>query len=178
MDDAILNIASGKIKPIGLVNLASYFLVNVDTMYYEKTDPEEVEAEWNNWSRAYSKSFNINEDIFKFLERTSMLFDQICIYRFLEHVPMDKVLYFIYLLSTVTKAGSKVDVIVPDYEILAHMILSEEHNIANDVLDFESSNILLTTELLNEPSCPHASVWTEWRAHHFFNLEKRWGKWL
>jgi hypothetical protein len=31
----------------------------------------------------------------------------------------------------------------------------------------------LTTELLNEPSCPHASIWTEWRAHHLFTLEGR-----
>ena len=100
-------------------------------------------------------------------------FDRITIYRFLEHVPMDKVPYFIYLLSTVTKPGAEIDVIVPNYNTLAHMILSEQANIANDVMDFEANNILLTTELLNEPSCPHASIWTEYRAQRFFRLEGR-----
>ena len=38
---------------------------------------------------------------------------------------------------------------------------------------FEEHNILVTTELLNEPSCPHASIWTVDRAYHFFEMEGR-----
>jgi hypothetical protein len=38
---------------------------------------------------------------------------------------------------------------------------------------FPEHNILLTTELLNEPSCPHASIWTRNRAKYFFSLEGR-----
>ena len=39
--------------------------------------------------------------------------------------------------------------------------------------NFEAHNITLTTELLNEPSCPHASIWTPDRAYYFFGLEGR-----
>ena len=173
MNDVILNIAGGKFPPLGLDKLTSYFLVNVDTMYYQHMAPGAVERALREWGGLASNTYNINSDIFNFLERTTMEFDKITIYRFLEHISMDRVLYFIYLLSTVTKPGNEIDVIVPNYNTLAHMILSEEANIANDVIDFEANNILLTTELLNEPSCPHASIWTEYRAHRFFGLEGR-----
>jgi hypothetical protein len=166
----ILNIASGKIPPLDLdYKDQNYFIVNVDTMFYENTPPDVVEQEYNNWQGYQMRSYNIKSDIFEFLERTVMRFDQVCIYRFLEHVPFDKVLYFIYLLSTVTKSAGNVDVIVPNYEELAKMLLAEDPMEPG----FEAHNILLTTELVNEPSCPHASIWTKQRAHHFFQLEGR-----
>ncbi len=174
MTKTILNVAGGKIPPIDLnYEDENYFIVNVDTMYYQSKDPGEVEFERSDWMQYENKTFNIKEDVFTFMERTSMWFDRICVYRFLEHVPMDKVLYFIYLLSTVTQKGAEIDVIVPNYLILANMIINEEYQVANDVVNFEAHNIELTTELLNEPSCPHASIWTEWRARYFFELEKR-----
>lgn len=169
----ILNIAGGKIPPLDLKATEPNFLVNVDQMYYKDSSPKYVEQEYESWMKLGSLEFNIREDAFTFMERTSMFFDRVTIYRFLEHVSMDRVLYFIYLLSTVTKKGSEIDVIVPNYETLGHMLISEEANITSQLINFEEENILLTTELLNEPSCPHASIWTKWRAHHFFQLEKR-----
>ena len=168
---SILNVAGGKMRPIDLAG--PYFLVNVDKMYYRNADPDLIEQEYVLWRRLGSKSFNVRLDVFEFMERTALWFDKVCVYRYLEHVSMDKVLYFIYLLSTVTKKGATIDVIVPNYELLAKMILDEKVDVARKSINFESSNIILTTELLNEPSCPHASIWTTWRAHHFFQLEKR-----
>lgn len=173
MGNTILNIAGGKIEPIGLENFVPYFLIDVDTMYYDHTDPAIVEQNHKHWKQIGCERYKISEDIFTFLERTTLMFDRIVIYRFLEHVSMDRVLYFIYLLSTVTKPGSIIDIIVPNYEILAHMILSERPNVEHNLIDFEAHNIVLTTELLNEPSCPHASIWTEYRARYFFGLENR-----
>lgn len=169
MGNTILNIAAGKFLPIDLETFEPYFLVNVDTMYYGHVIPELVEGQHEQWIQLASKSYKVKKDIFEFMERTSLSFDRVCIYRYLEHVSMDKVLYFIYLLSTVTKIGSKIDIIVPNYETLARMILDEFPLDGN----FERDNILLTTELLNEPSCPHASIWTPARADYFFELEKR-----
>jgi len=77
--------------------------------------------------------------------------------------------YFIYLISTVTMVDSYVDVIVPDYKKLAEMILVDNPKSP----DFEARNILLSTELLNEPDCPHASIWTTERLVHFWELEQR-----
>ena len=53
------------------------------------------------------------------------------------------------------------------------MLIDEEKYKENDDFNFQAHNILLTTELLNEPSCPHASIWTPERARYFFELEGR-----
>jgi hypothetical protein len=169
----VLNIAGGKVKPIFDHTPDPMFLVNLDTSYYVGERPDLLENDWNFWKRQEtsrpSREYFVNTDIYEFLSRTTMKFDFITIYRFLEHVPFDKVLFFIYLLSTVTEKGSVVDIIVPDYYKLAKMIIEE--NV--DSKTFEAKNILLTTELLNEPSCPHASIWTVDRLDKFFRLEKR-----
>jgi len=164
----ILNIAAGKIDPIDLNNYDNYFVVNVDTMYYSVTPPEIIEEMYFKdvpTTKVYS-----NEDIFTFIERTKLLFDNICIYRFLEHISMNNILYFIYLISTCTKKGAKIDVIVPNYEILARLILAEMvYNNSN----FEKENVILTTELLNEKNDPHCSIWTPNRMCYFWELENR-----
>ena len=169
----ILNLAAGKLKPI-LEDKESgpHLLVNLDTSYYSYMDPEMIEDTITLWNQNGSKidmELYCNEDAFTFMERTRAVFDRICLYRFLEHVPFEKVPYFIYLLSTITKKRDLVDVIVPNYHTLAEMLYQE------DVKEpgFEKRNILLTTELLNEPSCPHASIWTIDRAQYFMELEGR-----
>ena len=111
----------------------------------------------------------INHDVYDFLERYDIPFDKIIIYRFLEHVPKSNVLYFIYLLSTITKPGAILDVIVPDYTLLAQRILDEDPFRTG----FEGEDIITTYELLNDLPSPHLSVWTNARLVYFFNLEKR-----
>jgi len=148
-------------------------VLNVDKMYYNSMTPADVEKRYLMWRKgevpASTYEVNCGEDVFTFLERCTIKFSRITIYRFLEHVDMRDVLYFIYLLSTSIEPDGKVDIIVPDYSILAKRILEEDV----DRKDFEAENIVTTTELLNEKSCPHASIWTKTRARKFFELEKR-----
>jgi hypothetical protein len=170
MEEQILNIAGGKIPPLDIEK--PYFIVNVDTMYYRNEEPAWVEEQWSDWRRSstkYTQIMNVKSDVFEFMERTYMTFDRICIYRFLEHVSFTNLLYFIYLVSTVTEKDDIVDIIVPNYQTLAKLLLNE--SVLNPT--FERDNILLTTELLNEPSCPHASIWTPDRAFHFWEMEGR-----
>jgi hypothetical protein len=171
MHSIYLNLAGGKEKP--QLQLGGYhYLINVDTMYNEGDTKWYIETCCRGWKEKRIKhnvETYLKYDIFKYLEECILKFDIIFIYRFLEHVPMTQVLYFIYLLSTVMKRGSSLDIIVPDYAVLAQMIL-DEYVFSHD---FEADNILLTTELLNEPSCPHASIWTVPRFRKFFELEKR-----
>lgn len=166
----ILNLAAGKLLPLDLPMY--YLLVQLDTMYYDYMDPariEQISSKYRDNTLDVVR-MRCNEDAFTFMERTSIQFDRICAYRFLEHIPMDKVLYFIYLISTCLKVEGVADIIVPDYRKLARLLLEDK---TSDE-DFESKNILLTTELLNEPSCPHASIWTQDRLLHFFaNIEER-----
>lgn len=183
----VLNIAGGKFNhlPILESEKSPYFTsfeINVDTGHYTDTIPQGIESEATSWISDpdhVSKVRYLREDAFRFMERTVLKFDRVAIYRFLEHVTFTQVLYFIYLVSTVTKKGGLVDVIVPNYEILCENILAEKNvfepsdSKVNTYKIFENHNIQVTTELLNEPSCPHASIWTPFRAQLFWELEKR-----
>lgn len=175
----ILNIAAGKLKPLDIPTDTDFekrwprHIVNVDTSYYNYMSPATLENEVEKRLRINEvKEWYCNTDIFKFMERTRVIFDRVVIYRFLEHVSFTQVNYFLYLVSSIIKSGGVVDIIVPNYVTLARMILSEDIH-AEQAFNFEAYNILLTTELLNEPSCPHASIWTPERAKYFLELEKR-----
>jgi bifunctional pyridoxal-dependent enzyme with beta-cystathionase and maltose regulon repressor activities len=169
----ILNIAAGNIFPIDKKEKTD-ILVNLDLNYFNSITVQELEKfhRENPTSTITNNIGNviyINHDIYEFLERYTERFDKVVIYRFLEHVPKVKVLYFLYMLSTVMKIGAEMDVIVPNYKILAERILNEDVSAPN----FEAEDIITTFELLNEPSCPHGSVWTEDRVKHFIELEGR-----
>jgi len=175
----ILNLAAGKLQyPLEHELDSDIFVVNLDTMYYKASAPEDVESahrHWENHFHPFNQEQNrrhfrkVNSDAFEFMERTSITFDKIVCYRFLEHIKFTDVLYFIYLMSTCLKGSGEVDIIVPDYENLAKRILAEDPASK----EFEAENIITTTELLNEPGCPHASIWTMKRFEHFFGMEKR-----
>jgi len=169
----ILNLGAGKLTPIVDDKIiAPWCMVHVDQSYFYGDTPNVIEMRYETWKKE-SDGNNIEmhciSDVFEFMERTTMIFDRVSMYRFLEHIPFDRVAYFIYLVSTVTKSGGLVDVIVPNYKVLAEMIQNEYPYDK----EFEASNILLTTELLNEPGCPHASIWTPIRAFYYWQLEKR-----
>lgn len=179
----VLNIAGGKFEHLPILDsektgMLPKFELNVDTGHYTNMSPhiaEEIAGSWVQNGDRSSQLLYLNCDVFQFMERTVLKFDRVAIYRFLEHVSFTQVLYFIYLVSTVTEEGALVDVIVPNYETLADSIVNEnkmfERN-KTSYQEFENWNIELTTELLNEPSCPHASIWTPYRAKLFWELEK------
>jgi len=170
---SILNIGAGRSLPID--HFFGSFLVNIDRDYNLDSNINEIEkfhGLFNSSKDDYSHSnlmFRHKCDIFEFLETYYNKFDLLIIYRFLEHVSFTEVLYFIYLLSQIINEDGLVDIIVPDYYRLAEMIVYD--NTKNPC--FEQNNILLTTELLNEPNDPHASIWTYERLIHFFELENR-----
>ncbi len=177
----ILNIAGGKFQPLPMSTkeniMIPKYVLSVDTSYFSDISATYVESDIKRWEHdedRLTKNENLNMDVIEFMERTSIVFDRVVIYRFLEHVSFTQLEYFIYLVSTVLCKGGQVDVIVPNYVILADMILMEErHSMAITDSAFDSWNIKLTTELLNEPSCPHASIWTPDRMKKFWELEDR-----
>jgi len=173
----LLNLGAGKIIPKELIEKKdSYVLINVDKNYFSETPTDRIDdfclyvrkngmpSNENSQQNLYSKS-----DVFEFLQRNRIFFDEIYLCRFLEHIPRTKIIYFIYLLSISIKKGGSVKVIVPNYETLAKRILEEQVT----SIGFDREDIITTTELLNEPSDPHASIWTSQRAKHFFEYESR-----
>jgi len=169
----ILNIAAGKVTPTWLEDYDIFFLVNLDPMYKQHfvLESDQIDSEFRDWNifKEPKKVLYCNDSWEKFLPSCLIEFDVIVVWRFLEHVQMTNVPFFIYSLSTCLKVGGIVDVIVPNYETLARRILTEDPFVP----DFESQNILTTTELLNEPYDPHASIWTLKRIRYFFQLEGR-----
>lgn len=178
--DMYLNVAGGKFLPLKdkfpdfSSNIPKGHLINVDLSYsYFSTKVPEIPL-------FIMGTSYYNEDIYKFLENIQIGFKGISIYRFMEHVALKDLLYFIYLLSTATRKGSFIDIIVPNYKILAEKIINEDTVYTKMFKDdcpynheFQAHDILVTTELLNEPSCPHASIWTPRRAKYYFELEGR-----
>lgn len=166
----ILNIAAGKLKPINPPDKG--FLINLDTMYFDSHYVKYIEREESLYDPSDTPGiveYYCKEDVFTFMSRTKIIFDKITCYRFLEHVDSDKVLYFIYLMSTCLRLGGDVDIIVPNYKTLAKIILDE----VPGEPDWEAKNILTTTEVLNERNDPHTSIWTSDRLKYFFELEGR-----
>jgi len=172
---SILNLCGGKISPLDIPPPpTNVFITNLDKSYEEITssfgDIFDYHSSFNNSlpdELLEEQGLFISYDVYKFLENYPLTFDQIAIYRFMEHVPLKDMLYFTYLLSTTVEVGGYIDVIVPDARKLSLMLVEEGDNIT------QANDILLTTELLNEPSCPHASLWTKQRAKYYFELEGR-----
>jgi hypothetical protein len=171
---AVLNVCGGNIEPLrdiyDTTKGYSFRTLHVDRCYFSSIEPENVEQYFSRVAEVFEdRDVYLNHDIFNFLEKTRIKFDAVTIYRYLEHVSFTQVLYFIYLISRVVRQGGIVDIIVPDYTKLAEMLLNE----SIDDKNYEANNIVLTTELLNEPSNPHASIWTGPRLKYYWELEGR-----
>ncbi len=169
-----LNLAAGKLAPIDYSVADSDFLIQLDQMYDGGSTIQMLETEYEMWLRnKVAATEDTSVDAFQFLSTFKYEFDVVSFYRFLEHISKPDIQGFIYLVSTAVKIGGIVDVIVPNFQILAQMLVGE--NLTDKVrhADWERHDTLVTYEMLNEPSMPHASIWTPDRLKYFFELEER-----
>ncbi|MCK5016090.1 MAG: hypothetical protein KAS32_03380 [Candidatus Peribacteraceae bacterium] len=176
----MLNLGAGKLVKADLEALGWKFdkwdtLVQLDTLFKNIPDVAvdlsgAVHAMEHNPSIGTSlNTIRCYEDAFHFLENCPVKFDGIFSARFFEHIGWSSLMYFIYLVADSMKQGALLDIIVPNYKTLATRILNEKV----DAPDFEKENIITTTELLNEPSMPHSSIWTPERAKYYLEYEGR-----
>ena len=169
-----LNLAAGKLAPIDYSVADSDFLIQLDQMYDGGSTIQMLETEYEMWLRnKVAATEDTSVDAFQFLSTFKYEFDVVSFYRFLEHISKPDIQGFIYLVSTAVKIGGIVDVIVPNFQILAQILVGE--NLTDKVrhADWERHDTLVTYEMLNEPSMPHASIWTPDRLKYFFELEER-----
>lgn len=175
MKCSILNIGAGKLRGLEefrdyINDEMDYFIIHLDPNYLNGVSAQFAEHEHEIWFKENGKKeLNVNEEIFEFLESYLHTFDFILIYRFFEHLSRDKLLYFIYLLSTITESLSLVDIISPDYGILGKMIAEENVYDPN----FDKNDIILSTEIFNEISDPHKNITTPNRLKRLFKYEDR-----
>ena len=171
--NSYLNIAAGKLLPID-IDLKKDFLIQLDQMYFDSIEIDTCERIHNSWlEEENGRVVKCAVDVFDFLANYYYQFDFISCYRFLEHVKKSDIQGFIYLLSTAIKVGGIVDIIVPNFKTLASLLLEETISEKIRHQDWERHDTLLTYELLNEPTMPHASIWTVDRIIYFFELEER-----
>lgn len=173
---SILNIGAGKLRNLEEFkdyitgDFMEYFMIHLDTTYLNGMDAQIAEQKHDTWLKEGGKiELNVDYDVFEFLENYIHTFDYILIYRFFEHISRDSLLYFIYLLSTVTESLSLVDIIAPDYGVLGKMIAEE--NV--DDPDFDKKDIILSTEIFNEVHDPHNNITTPNRLKRLFKYEGR-----
>lgn len=128
---SVLNIGAGpgRIIPEILNTLDGVFLVNLDIYYpdSESDDLGEIGRLHRIWN--YRKAGDIrhsNKGWEEFISNYRHYFDVVTLYRFLEHVKMTQVPYFLYMISTILEDGGTVQGIVPDYRKLASRILKED----------------------------------------------------
>jgi len=174
---ALLNIGAGKpynhVEYLDYTSNVNYFMVNLDKSYFTGISPdvsEKIHSKWlSNKLKDETKIVGVKCDIFEFLERYKYKFDVITMFRFFEHIPREKLLYFIYLISTSIEVGGMVDVIAPDYQLLAQQILNEDPY----EKDFDKHDIIISTEMFNEVSDPHQNITTPKRIEKLFEYEGR-----
>lgn len=172
----ILNLGAGKMKPLDIdKNLNDlerseyYYLINLDQGYPDDICESHIQEIYVR-QLSENREYYCNMDMFDYLNKTLQTFDQVCMYRVLEHISFTQVEYFIYLLSTVMKAGSHVDIVVPDIRKLSQLVIEKLH--PQDP-DFRYWYTLLTTEIVNEVYDPHKSIWSAEMIKYFWELEKR-----
>ena len=172
-----LHLGAGKIHPMPKGDRYTHHIL-VDHMYESGHPVFKIEEIIDGRTSMEVRTPNLRDlfctsDVLYFLENFKYTANHITIHRFLEHVSRDKLLYFIYQLSQAIHVGDNIDIIVPNYRTLAELIIEEPFILKEDVGLFQGHDIALTTELLNEPDDPHASIWTPDRAYYYFHMEGR-----
>jgi hypothetical protein len=169
VNESILNIGAG--KPDLGIDISQNFIINLDRNYFTSVHPSYAESKHYQWlcGKIDYCTLDVKYDIFEFLKTYKYKFDKVLIYRYLEHIPKDQLLFFVYLLSTVVETNGLVDVVSPDFRSLAQMILDEDVNDPN----FDKNDIILSTEIFNEAYDPHQNITTSHRTKRLFEYEGR-----
>lgn len=178
----ILNLASGN-KTLVPEDFPEGFIVNVDKSYpYDLcSDFDDIVRDHVDYllNETEEKTLNYSGDVFEFLEKYPQTFEYVASFRFFEHVGKFDLLHFIYQVANITDIDGHLDIIVPNYVTLARRILNEEimlnTHLEKGVLprSWENEDIITTTEIVNTPDMPHASIWTPERAKYYLELEGR-----
>jgi len=149
-----------------------YFVLDLDKKYLNGicvAYAEHLHEKWLEVCKVDHSIYKVKCDIFEFLDNYIIPFDFIIMQRFFEHIPQDELLYFIYLLSTKTKSGSIIDLISPNYKLLAEMIINEKIDDPN----FDKNDIIISTEVFNDLNDPHLNITTPERIKRLFEYEGR-----
>jgi len=115
-----------------------------------------------------------DDNIFKFLEaHTQQDFDKVIAKRILEHISPEKIGYLLYLIACVTVPGGSIEIVVPDFVKVIND-LDRYDPMTDPAQDFNRIMVQAQTEIFNEPSDPHRSIWTSKLAKYYLEIEHYW----
>lgn len=120
------------------------------------------------------ESILVKNDIFNYLEQYSdeditHIYSQ----RVFEHIKTEDISYLLYLLYECSVADAKLEIIVPNFQYVFQDALSLDAD-KMTAKEFNRKLIECTTELFNEPTDPHRSIWTTALAKYYIELEGYW----
>jgi hypothetical protein len=99
-------------------------------------------------------------------------FDAVIACRVFEHFTPHDILYLLYLLKDLTKSYGNLVIIVPDFDVIIKEV--QNFSVEKSFSEMELSLIRIITEIFNEPSDPHRSIWNRSFASYYLTLEKYW----
>ena len=180
---SILNLGSGN-KGLVPYDFPTGFIVNVDLNFLNSSSISGIykyQQEFNNDDDIECVNYYFRGEALHFLDEYPGTFNYVASYRFFEHIGKFDLLYFLYQVANIMNKDAELDIIVPNYITLANRILNEE-KILRDIpitepprlpANWENQDIITTTEVVNTPDMPHASIWTPQRAKYYLELEER-----
>lgn len=114
-------------------------------------------------------------DAFAFLEAYgSKDLDFVTSSRMFEHILPDRVPYLLFLIACCTKEGGKLEIIVPDYNLIGKMVETIDARKLSGQ-EFNRRMIWAWAEMLGgEGAWQHKSIWTPAIARYYISHEELW----
>lgn len=144
------------------------FVDCVDRCYRRFPDSYKVLEETNGRIRLIGE-----ENIINYLENYfDDPYDEVYATRVFEHFCYKEIPYLLYCTYSVMKVGGKITIIVPDFDHVANTVMRLSRY--DTALQFHRVLVFAHTELFNEPSDPHRSIWNRTLAKYYMELEDFW----
>lgn len=116
----------------------------------------------------------IGNDIISFLkEYSGPNFDFVFSERCLEHISYNELHYLFYLLYTKCEDDACMEIVVPNFDHISGIVLDMDSK-TDKAQEFQRNLIIAHTEVFNDETDPHRSIWNEPLAHYYMETEKYW----
>ena len=177
----VLHIGAGKVDCADIHNGDGAFHVYLDRGYPFTCTMRDVMDSLVKWQADVingvhptvgGSSHFIPADIFEFLDQFPFQFDHIEAYRIFEHQEYcsGEIGRLFEACNNISKDNSTLDILVPNAEILATLLLECEKD-----LEYSLNNMLvLNSEFCNIKADPHGSIWTPRLAEIYLHQEATW----
>lgn len=162
------------IPSLNSVDMNYHTVEHVDLSFDHSCD-EKLKYLMNNKQEKVSRLRNTFKkyDVFEFLQNYKKRdVDFISASRFFEHIKYDRIGELLYLLYGISRPSAQLSIIVPDYNKVFETLSNLD--LESNPIPFQEKLIQIHTEVFNEISDPHRSIWNEQLAYYYITMEHYW----